>query len=240
MNSNPALATALAHRSIRKFTQQPIATEILESLMDAGRMASTSNNLQCVSIIRITDTTIRAGIRRAASDMAYVTDCAEFLLFCMDFYKAKTILPEAQVDWAEVSIIGALDTGIMAQNVLLAAESLGLGGVFIGALRNDIEAVAALVGLPEYCVPLVGLCLGYPDQEPPLKPRLPRELMFFENRYAAPNPDVVAQYDAQLRDYYLARSGKDLDWSYSIRKALNEPVRPHMLPFLQKQGLLKQ
>ena len=158
----------------------------------------------------------------------------------MDFYKAKTILPEAQVDWAEVSIIGALDTGIMAQNVLLAAESLGLGGVFIGALRNEIEAVAALVGLPEYCVPLVGLCLGYPDQEPPLKPRLPRELMFFENRYAAPNPDVVAQYDEQLRDYYLARSGKDLDWSYSIRKALNEPVRPHMLPFLQKQGLLKQ
>lgn len=100
MNSNPALATALAHRSIRKFTQQPIAPEILESLMDAGRMASTSNNLQCVSIIRITDATIRAGIRRAASDMAYVVDCAEFLLFCMDFYKAKTILPEAQVDWA--------------------------------------------------------------------------------------------------------------------------------------------
>ena len=100
MNSNPAVATALAHRSIRKFTQQPIALEILESLMDAGRMASTSNNLQCVSIIRITDATIRAGIRRAASDMAYVTDCAEFLLFCMDFYKAKTILPEAQVDWA--------------------------------------------------------------------------------------------------------------------------------------------
>lgn len=98
MNSNPAVATALAHRSIRKFTQQPIAPEILESLMDAGRMASTSNNLQCVSIIRITDATIRAGIRRAASDMAYVTDCAEFLLFCMDFYKAKTILPEAQVD----------------------------------------------------------------------------------------------------------------------------------------------
>ena len=131
MNSNPAVATALAHRSIRKFTQQPIAPEILESLIDAGRMASTSNNLQCVSIIRITDVTIRAGIRRAASDMAYVTDCAEFLLFCMDFYKAKTILPEAQVDWAEVSIIGALDTGIMAQNVLLAAESLGLAAFLL-------------------------------------------------------------------------------------------------------------
>ncbi|WP_314776679.1 oxygen-insensitive NADPH nitroreductase [Cardiobacterium hominis] len=240
MNSNPAVATALAHRSIRKFTQQPIAPEILESLIDAGRMASTSNNLQCVSIIRVTDAEIRAGIRRAASDMAYITDCAEFLLFCMDFYKAKSVLPEAQVDWAEVSMIGAIDTGIMAQNVLLAAESLGLGGVFIGALRNDIEAVAALVGLPEYCVPLVGLCLGYPERDPPLKPRLPRDLMFFENCYVAPDEDLIAQYDAELRDYYLARSGKALNWSHSIRKALNEPVRPHMLPFLQKQGLLKQ
>ena len=240
MNSNPALPTALAHRSIRKFTAQSIAPDILAALVDAGRMASTSNNLQCVSIIRVTDAEIRAGIRRAASDMAYITDCAEFLLFCMDFYKAKSVLPEAQVDWAEVSMIGAIDTGIMAQNVLLAAESLGLGGVFIGALRNDIEAVAALVGLPEYCVPLVGLCLGYPEQDPPLKPRLPRDLMFFENRYVAPDEDLIAQYDAELRDYYLARSGKDLDWSYSIRKALNEPVRPHMLPFLQKQGLLKQ
>jgi oxygen-insensitive NADPH nitroreductase len=240
MNSNPALPTALAHRSIRKFTAQPIAPEILEALIDAGRMASTSNNLQCVSIIRITDSAIRAGIRRAASDMAYVTDCAEFLLFCMDFHKAKTILPGAQVDWTEVSIIGAIDTGIMAQNVLLAAESLGLGGVFIGALRNDIEAVAEWVDLPEYCVPLVGLCLGYPDQDPPPKPRLPRDLMFFENRYVAPDKNLVAQYDAELRDYYLARSGKALDWLYSIRKALGEAVRPHMLSFLQKQGLLKK
>ena len=130
LNSNPAVATALAHRSIRKFTQQPIAPEILESLIDAGRMASTSNNLQCVSIIRITDATIRAGIRRAASDMAYVTDCAEFLLFCMDFYKAKTILPEAQVDWAEVSIIGALDTGIMAQECFSCRRVFGFGRRF--------------------------------------------------------------------------------------------------------------
>jgi oxygen-insensitive NADPH nitroreductase len=128
----------------------------------------------------------------------------------------------------------------MAQNVLLAAESLGLGGVFIGALRNDIEAVAEWVDLPEYCVPLVGLCLGYPDQDPPPKPRLPRDLMFFENRYVAPDKNLVAQYDAELRDYYLARSGKALDWSYSIRKALSEAVRPHMLSFLQKQGLLKK
>lgn len=240
MNSNPALATALAHRSIRKFTSQPIAPEMLASLIDAGRMASTSNHLQCVSIIRITDPEIRAGIRRAASDMAYVTDCAEFLLFCIDFHKAKVLLPSAQLDWAEVTLIGAMDTGIMAQNILLAAESLGLGGVFIGALRNDIEAVSELVGLPDYCVPLLGLCLGYPTQNPPPKPRLPHSLMFFENRYREPDAQALAQYDAELRAYYQNRMGEERDWLYSIRKTLNKPVRPQILPFLQSKGFLKQ
>ncbi len=146
IKSLPALETALAHRSIRKFSDKPVLPEILAALMDAGRMASTSNHLQCVSVIRITDAAIRAGIRRAASDMAYVTECPEFLLFCVDFHKHHLLLPEAQTDWAEALLIGAVDTGIMAQNVLLVAESLGLGGVYIGALRNDIAAVAERSG----------------------------------------------------------------------------------------------
>ena len=133
IKSLPDLETALAHRSIRKFSDKPVLPEILAALMDAGRMASTSNHLQCVSVIRITDAAIRAGIRRAASDMAYVTECPEFLLFCVDFHKHHLLLPEAQTDWAEALLIGAVDTGIMAQNVLLVAESLGLGGASISA-----------------------------------------------------------------------------------------------------------
>ena len=122
IKSLPALETALAHRSIRKFSDKPVPPEILAALIDAGRMASTSNHLQCVSVIRITDAAIRAGIRRAASDMAYVTECPEFLLFCADFHKHHLLLPEAQTDWAEALLIGAVDTGIMAQNVLLVAN----------------------------------------------------------------------------------------------------------------------
>ena len=76
------------------------------------------------------------------------------------------MFPDAQIDWAEVTLIGAVDAGIMAQNVLLAAESLGLGGVYIGALRNNAQKVSDVLNLPDYCVPLVGLCLGYPDQDP--------------------------------------------------------------------------
>jgi|GEM_PF-4104112 len=64
--------------------------------------------------------------------------------------------------------------------------------------------------------------------------------MFFENRHAEPDAQALAQYDAELRAYYQNRIGEERDWLYSIRKTLNGPVRSHMLPFLQKQGLLKQ
>ncbi len=239
MQSKAALDTILSHRSIRKFTAQPIAADLLKTLIEAGSRASTSNNLQCISIIRVTDRAIRQGLSEA-SGMPYITECAEFLLFCIDFHKHKQINPNAQLEWAEVSLIGAVDCGIMAQNVLIAAESLGLGGVYIGALRNNIQPVADLVKLPAHCVPLLGLCLGYPAQDPPLKPRLPPQLMCYENTYQPLDEQALAAYNQQLSTYYQQRSGSPLQWQDNIAKALNQPVRPHILGYFNQQGLLKK
>ena len=144
MQSKPTLDTILSHRSIRRFTSEPIADEILNTLVRAGQQASTSNNLQCVSIIRVSDLALRQGIHEAAGSAPYIVHCAEFLLFCIDFSKHKAMFPDAQIDWTEVTLIGAVDAGIMAQNVLLAAESLGLGGVYIGALRNNAQSVGCI------------------------------------------------------------------------------------------------
>ncbi|VEI46017.1 nitroreductase A [Actinobacillus equuli] len=94
-----------------------------------------------------------------------------------------------------MSVIGAVDTGIFAQNVLLAAESVGLGGVYIGALRNDVAKVAEVLGLPKYCVPLVGMCLGYPAQDPALKPRLPATLVYYEDQYQPLDQTELAKYN---------------------------------------------
>lgn len=239
MQSKPTLETILSHRSIRKFTDQPISAEIFSALIDAGRRASTSNNLQCVSIIRVTDPNKRERLREA-SGMNYITECAEFLLFCIDFHKHKQLDPQAQLDWTEVSLIGAVDTGILAQNVLLAAESLGLGGVYIDALRNNIQAVSDVLNIPPYCIPLVGLCLGYPNQDPPLKPRLPQALMCYENGYPPLDTNALVKYNQELTAYYQQRSGQSLTWEDNIRKALDTPLRPHILPYFQQQGFLKK
>lgn len=237
--SSTTIDTLLAHRSIRQFTDQPITAQIREQLLNVARMASSSNHLQCISIVRITDMALREQIMACASNQQYIKQAAEFWVFCVDFYKHQQICPEAQLDYTEVALIGAVDAGIMAQNVLAAAESLGLGGVFIGALRNNIEKVGELLQLPKHSFAIFGLCLGYPDQNPPIKPRLPQTTLCFENHYDLSAVQQLDEYNQQVADYYQQR-GKDTDWYSNIAKTLSQPVRPHILPYLHKQGFAKK
>lgn len=240
MQSKPTLETNLAHRSIRKFSQKSVANEVIEQLLNAASMASTSNHLQCVSIIRITDLALREQLKACASNQEYVLEAPEFWVFCIDFAKHQQICPEAQLDWAEILMIGSVDCGIMAQNVLLAAESLGLGGVYIGALRNEIEKVGTLLNLPKHTIPVVGMCLGYPNQDPPKKPRFSSSMFCFTNQYQPLDLAKLQQFDTLTANYYQQRSGVDRDWSRNVIAALSKPVRPAVLAYLQKQGFVKR
>lgn len=238
--SQQAVKILHSHRSIRKFQDKAIDDNIRQQLIQSARMASSSNHLQCVSIIRVTDSAMRQQIMQWCSNQEYVYSAPEFWVFCVDFAKHAEIFPDAQLDWAEVLLIGAVDTGIMAQNVLASAELLGLGGVYIGSLRNQMEKVGELLQLPKHTLPLVGMCLGYPNQDPPLKPRLPQELMFFENHYQPLDKQKLAEFDQVTADYYLARSDIDNNWSKNVIKALDKPVRPAVLDYLHKQGFAKK
>ena len=128
----------------------------------------------------------------------------------------------------------------MAQNALLAAQSLGLGGVYIGGIRNNPAAVSEALGLPHQVIPLFGLCLGHPAQEPEQKPRLPRALVVHETHYGAElDRPLLAQYDQQIQSYYEARSSnnnKQQTWSSQIGSILGKEARPFMQEFLQSKG----
>ncbi|MFC0322893.1 oxygen-insensitive NADPH nitroreductase [Gallibacterium melopsittaci] len=238
--SQQAVNILHSHRSIRKFLDKVIDEEIRQQLLQSARMASSSNHLQCVSIIRVTDPAMRQQIMEYCSNQEYVYSAPEFWVFCVDFAKHAEICPTAQLDWAEILLIGAVDTGIMAQNVLATAELLGLGGVYIGSLRNQMEKVGELLQLPKHTLPIVGMCLGYPNQDPPIKPRLPQDLMFFENHYQPLDKAKLAEFDQVTADYYLARSNIDNNWSKNVIKSLDKPVRPAVLAYLQKQGFVKK
>lgn len=236
---NHTIDTILAHRSIRKFTQQTIDESLLTTLFNCGIAASTSSFIQCVSIIRVTQQDSRETLAQLAGGQDYVASAAEFFVFCADFNRHKQINPDAQLGFTEQTLIGAIDAALMAQNTLLAAESLGLGGVYIGGIRNNPQAVSDLLAMPSHVIPLFGLCLGYPDQNPEIKPRLPQRLVVHQESYQAQiDKQTLNNYDEQTREYYRHRTqgAKDMSWSEQITTALNKEARPFMKDFINKKG----
>ncbi|MFD2179718.1 oxygen-insensitive NADPH nitroreductase [Veronia pacifica] len=238
---NQVIDTILSHRSIRKFTEQPISDQQLEAILNAARAASSSSFIQCVSVIRVTDTEKRRLLAEYAGGQAYVETCAEFLVWCSDFSRHVQIKPDAKVGFAEQTLIGAVDTALMAQNAMLAAESMGLGGVYIGGLRNNPDKVCELLKLPEHVYAVFGMCLGHPDQDPEIKPRLPKSIMVHDNDYKRIDEETLAEYDEQVREYYQTRTGgnKSTSWTEQISATLDKEARPFMKDFLRRKGYLK-
>ena len=216
----------------------PVSDEQRAEIIASAQAASTSSFLQCTSIIRITDPALRERLVPLTGGQQHVAQAAEFWVFCADFNRHLQICPQAQLGLAEQLLIGVVDTALLAQNALTAAESLGLGGVYIGGLRNSIEAVTELLELPQHVLPLFGLCLGWPADNPDIKPRMPAAMLVHENRYQPLDNALLAEYDEQLAHYYLSRgsNARRDTWSDHIRRTIVKESRPFILDYLHKQG----
>ena len=232
----------LKHQSIRKFTSQVIPQEIINTCVTAGQAASSSSFVQVTSVVQVNSPLTRAALAEASGGQKYVQSAATFLVFCADLQRNQQICQRQQqqmpIGFTEHTLIASIDTALFAQNVLLAAQSLGLGGVFIGGLRNQPETVTQLLNLPQQVFPIFGLCLGYLDQNPSQKPRLPLSMVLHQDHYSNQGLEKLASYDTQIGDYYQKRShGKtDLTFSQHIIKTMLKEARPHMLPYLHSQG----
>ena len=243
----PIIELLKAHRSIQKFENRPVATDLLHELIKAGQAAASSSFLQAATIIRISDPTKRASLAALANHQPYIESAAEFLVFCADMNRAAHCCDwhdaTANTGFTEQFIIATVDASLVAQNIAVAAESAGLGICYIGALRNNPAEVSSLLELPQNTYPVFGLCLGWPDQDPEVKPRLPLEIVLRENSYGdALNLDQLADYDEAIRYYYQTRTGnkKHQSWSEQMSGMLSKESRPHMLEFLKMKGFLQK
>ena len=234
----PTIDLLRSHRSIRRFTDEPITDEQRAAIVASAQAASSSSFLQCTSIIRITDKALREQLVPLTGGQQHVAQAAEFWVFCADFNRHLQICPEAQLGLAEQLLLGVVDTAMLAQNAFTAAESLGLGGVYIGGIRNGIEAVTELLALPKHVLPLFGLCLGWPDEDHGIKPRMPAAMLMLENSYQPVDENVLAQYDEEMAQYYLSRGSNTRrdTWSDHIRRTIIKENRPFILDYLHKQG----
>lgn len=240
---NPTIELLKSHRSIRKFQDWKIRRELFEELLRAGQSAATSSHVQAYSIIHVVNTKNRKALAELSGGQHYVEKCSDFLVFCADMKRAMDAAERAGTEvvrgMTEQLLVASIDTALVAQNVATAAESEGLGVCYIGGIRNNPTEVSELLRLPNHVYPVFGMCLGYPDQNPEVKPRLPLALILKEDYYQDErDAELVAEFDATMHSYYHARTGgnKDTNWSEQLKPLFNSKLRPHMRDFLRAKG----
>ena len=136
-------------------------------------------------------------------------------------------------------IIATVDVALFAQNCAIAAESLGLGICYIGGIRNNPDKVRSLLDLPDQVYPVFGFCLGFPAQDPELKPRLPLSVVLKEDRYDDTKDKAgILSYDQELQQYYQTRTSgaKRSCWTLEMKALVGKESRPHMKDFLKSCG----
>ena len=100
---------------------------------------------------------------------------------------------------------GLQDASLLAENMVIAAESFGMGSCFLGAAPYIADKIARKYKLPPRVFPLVQLVMGYPAENPPPRPRYPMSFTLFEDTYPEMVDDEIVEAMKQMDDGYLAQ-----------------------------------
>jgi nitroreductase len=223
--ASAALEALLAHRSVRQYLPEAVEPGTLELLIAAAQSAASSSNLQLWSVVNVEDPELRRALSLVAGDQAHVRKAPLFLVWVADLHRAAELarLRGIQADglnYLESFLVASVDAALAAQNAVVAAEALGLGTVYIGALRNQPERVAELLALPKHAFAVFGLCVGWPEPTAAaaIKPRLPQAVVLHQDRYrfAGPEQEHVEGYDQLMQQFYASQkmAAPEGGWSW--------------------------
>lgn len=246
---NSSLTTLLSHRSVRSYLSKPLPIGTLETLIAAAQSASTSSNLQTWSVVAVEDLERKERLAELAGNQAHIRQAPLFLVWLADLARPTRIAEQRGfahegLNYLEMFLMSAIDASLAAQNAVVAAESLDLGTVYIGGIRNQPTAVAAELGLPKQVFAVFGLCVGYPDPTQPaaIKPRLPQDAVLHRETYSLETQDTaIAHYNEIMAAFYDQQNMKvEGDWTQhsSDRVASADSLRnrAHLHDILHQLG----
>jgi nitroreductase len=214
-DAETVIARLLSHRSVRHYLPKALPEGTLALLVAAAQSAASSSNLQLWSVVAVEDAERKKALAEAANNQAHIQQAPLFLVWIADLNRATELaqargIPSEGLGYLEMFLMASIDTALAAQNAAVAAESLGLGTVYIGGLRNHPERVAELLGLPSQAFAVFGLCVGWPNPDAPaaIKPRLPQPVVLHRERYALSESEhaAVGGYDALMHGFYTDQS----------------------------------
>ena len=174
-----------SHRSIRKFKPTPIEKEKMNRILECGERASNTGNMQIYSIIVTQQPDNVAALSKLHFGQGGTAPA--FLTICVDVNRYHHWCRLRGCDEPYDNFLwlmaGTVDASLAAQNICIAAESEGLGFCYLGTVMYNTKAIAELLELPKGVVPVVTLCMGYPDEQPALSERLPLEGVVHDEKY---------------------------------------------------------
>lgn len=193
--TNQVIETLLQHKSIRKYQEQMPTDEMIQTIVRTGQQAAFASQMYSVLLTR------KGKIPFGAP-----------LLFtiCIDIHKLETIM--AKRGWNVVTndisllLFGAQDASLMAQNMIVAAESLGLGTCLLGAAPYRAKQIQEEYKLPERVFPLVQLVIGYPAEDPAPRPRYPLDFTLFEDEYPEFDEETIGRAMAEMDEGYMGQN----------------------------------
>jgi len=185
---NETLRMLCERASCREFSTREVPSDVMYRILEAGIHAPTGGNLQPYSIIKVEQQKTRERLAELCAGQHWISEAPVDLLFCIDWHRIER--------WAQLEIapftasssfrhfwISFQDTIICAQTICTAAESLGLGSVYIGTVLECLEELRDMFGLPNGVFPVVLLCLGYPEMKPTSRRKLPVDVIVHDETY---------------------------------------------------------
>lgn len=193
MLTNPVIESMLNRKSVRKYTDQQPTDEVIETVVRAGQQAPFAAQLCSVLLSR----------KKAPFGAPL------WFTFCVDMHRMELIM--AKRGWTVAAndlsllLLAIQDVALMAENMVIAAESLGMGSCFLGMAPYQANRIQEKYHLPKRVFPLVELVMGYPAEELPPRPRYPLAFTLFEDRYPEFTDDMVEDAMRVMDEGYLAQ-----------------------------------
>ncbi|MDJ0923507.1 MAG: nitroreductase family protein [Acidimicrobiia bacterium] len=252
--------TIHGHRSIRRYKPDPVDAALLEKLLEAGVRASSSGNMQTFSIVVSRDPDMRERLYGPHMEQEMVRQAPVLLTFCADFRRMRKWLriSEAPDNFDDffAFMVAATDAILASQNVALAAEAEGLGICYLGSTLANADQVGEILECPPGVFPVVGFVLGWPDEDPAPRDRLPLSGLLHRETYHDHTDDEIREiYRDRNRagwDRYMSRPAlraaveeagvENLAQLYTVVKYTREGharYTKNVLGYLKKQGFLQ-
>jgi nitroreductase len=217
---NVVIQSMFDRKSVRVFLDKPIPEEQVNLILDAGIQAPSAGNLLLYTILDLRDQSLKDRMAILCDHQPFIASAPLVLVFLADTRRwldsYRYAGAEARKPGPGDLLLACADTLAAAQNMVNAAESLGIGSCYIGDILENKEAVAELLCLDPLVLPITMLVFGYAAESQlkrPKPPRPDRKYLVHRDRYRPLTEGELRQMHREIHD---AGSGGEFDFDASI------------------------